>query len=420
MGVYAEEAERCIRCGFCNSVCPTTLTSIGFNPSKTSRGRLVLLQSAIQRGWPGPFSERFKELIDLCIGCTRCISVCPARIPIPTVMSAYRAAYIRVRGQSSLDRSERIIARYEDIVKLLSKVRGPAKRLILNGTTLYLFKRLAGFADDAPIPVPEGDALDSYFRKEPLKSGLTVHAYFADTYARYVKAGIGVSARRLLNEAGVELTFPPQSDSGILYWELGMWEKVKKLAQRNVDFLYQETVKGRRIVCTSPASTMMIREAYPQILDDQRCRAVAESVVDINELVHELANSGKLQADLRREVCSVHSTCLSQHLRLTDKIVESLELLGADVREVVTECCGSGGLWGSLKKNRPLSIEIGERLVKKLKTDEFIVSYSETCSQQISSLTNGRVEARLPHEALYTWLIHPKASNQISRISQAS
>gem|GEM_PF-465260 len=420
MGLYAEEAERCIRCGFCNSVCPTTLTSIGFKPSKTSRGRLVLLQSALQSGWPDPLSKNFKELIDLCIGCTRCVDVCPAGIPIPTVMSAYRAAYIGKRGVGSLDRPERVIANFEGFVRGLSRMNGWLRHLILTKPTLYLFKRLAGFADDALLPLPEGGVLDEVFRREALKSGLRVYAFFADTYARYVRPSIAVSARYLLNQAGIDLFLPPQRDSGILYWELGMWEKVKELARLNVESLHREAVKGRRIVCTSPASTMMLREVYPRILDEEKSREVAESVVDINELIHDFVHLGRISADLSRERCVTHSTCLSQHLRLTSLIADTLETLNVNVDKVLLDCCGSGGLWGMLEKNRALSREIGERLVRKLGTSGLVVSYSETCALQISSLTGRRVEAKLPHEALYSWILQPKARTPPANISPAS
>ncbi|GBC70280.1 Anaerobic glycerol-3-phosphate dehydrogenase subunit C [Candidatus Calditenuaceae archaeon HR02] len=420
MGAYADEAERCIRCGFCNSVCPTTLSSIGHIPSRTSRGRLVLLQSSLNNGTPHPFTPRFKELIDLCIGCLRCLNVCPARIPIPTVMSSYRRAYIIAVGEKMLSRGERMVAHYEPIVKYLSRAPAPLRKILLGKPLLQLFRRIGEFADDAPLPIPEGGALDKYFKKNAPRPGHRTLAYFSDTYARFVKPSVGISARELLRTAGIELTYPRQYDSGVILWELGFWERVAKLAARNVDSLFEEVEKGRRILCTSPASTLMLREVYPKLLDNEKSRTVSEAVVDINELINGLVESGRLSANLSGFSPILHSTCLSQHLNLTGQIAEAFEKLGAHIEGVVTECCGSGGLWGLFRKNRKLSTEIGGILLKRLGPGDTVLSYSETCAQQVISLTHGKKAVHLPHEALYNWVKRAITQYQAVHISQAS
>lgn len=420
MGPFADEAVRCIRCGFCNSVCPTTLTSIGYIPARTSRGRLVLLQSALEKGVPAPFTPRFKELINLCIGCLRCVSVCPARIPIPTVMSSYRYSYLKTQGSRGLMRGEQLLTHYESMVKSVSRLPPPLRQLILSRPILWIFKKVGGFADDAPIPTPEGGTLDKYFRENKPKPGHQIYAYFSDTFARFVRPSIGVSACELLEKAGIGLAYPRQYDSGVIYWELGLWDKVRELASQNVEALSEEVVKGRKILCTSPASTMMLRDVYPRVLDSMKSRLIASAVVDINELVASLVDSGKLQGSLNHVDCVIHSTCLSQHLHLTGQIVGAIETLGAHVVEVVSECCGSGGLWGLLRKNRGLSVEIGGKLVKRLKAGVTVLSYSETCSQQVESLTHGEIAVHLPHEALNYWLSKPATHPQAAHTSQAT
>lgn len=420
MGPYADEAERCIRCGFCNSVCPTTLSSIGHIPSRTSRGRLVLLQSSLEKGTPHPFTPRFKELIDLCIGCLRCVSVCPARIPIPTVMSSYRRAYtVAVRGKS-LSRGERVVVNYEPVVKYLSRAPGLLRKMLLGKPLLWLFRRVAGFADDAPLPIPEGGTLDNHFKNRKPRPGYQTLAYFSDTYARFVKPSIGISARELLRTAEIELVYPRQYDSGVIFWELGLWDKVKKLAALNVEILSGEVEKGRKILCTSPASTLMLREVYPRLLDNEKSRTVSEAVVDINELINSLVESGRLSANLSGLSFILHSTCLSQYLHLTSHIAGTFEKLGARVGGVATECCGSGGLWGLFRKNRGLSTEIGGKLLKRLGPSGAVLSYSETCAQQIISLTQGKKAVYLPHEALYNWVRRAATHYQSEHIAQAS
>ncbi len=396
MGVYAEEAERCIRCGFCNSVCPTTLTSIGYAPSRTSRGRLVMLQSTMILERPRPFDGGFKELIDLCFGCMRCLQVCPAGIPIPLVNSSFRAAYHAHTGGSRISRSERLLSSLGEVAPALNKYP-PLWRLLANRLSLRMLKAVAGLAKDAPIPVPEPRSLDTHLRGEQ-KAGYKLYALFADTYARYIRPSIGLDARHLLNKAGIDIYLPQQHDSGVIHLELGLWDKLRKLAALNTASLYKEAVEGRRILCTSPASTMMLREVYPQLVPGEASKTVADSVTDINELLYELVTEEGI-TDLRiRGTITLHSSCLSQHLKLTPKVRAVFESLGAQVEEVRTECCGSGGAWGLQRKNRALSVEIGSRLTARLSGT--VVSYSETCVEQIRSLGGGRFEAYLPHQAI--------------------
>ncbi len=396
MGVYAEEAERCIRCGFCNSVCPTTLTSIGYAPSRTSRGRLVMLQSTMLLERPRPFDSGFKELIDLCFGCMRCLQVCPAGIPIPLVNASFRAAYHAHTGGRRISRSERLLSSLGEAAPALNKYP-PLWRLIANRLSLRILKVVSGLASDAPIPVPEPRSLDTHLRGEQ-KYGYTLYAYFADTYARYIRPSIGLDARHLLNKAGIEIYLPPQHDSGVVHLELGLWDKLRKLAALNTTSLYKEASEGRRILCTSPASTMMLREIYPQLVPGEASRTVAESVIDINELFYELVSEGRI-TDLRISgTITLHSSCLSQHLKLTPKVRAVLESLGAQVEGVRTECCGSGGAWGLQRENRALSIEIGSRLTARLSGT--VVSYSETCVEQIRSLGGRGLEVYLPHQAI--------------------
>jgi Fe-S oxidoreductase len=119
------EALRCIRCGFCNSVCPTSLIPEAYKPSRTSRGRIVMIQAALTGMDIDLFEEDVAELMDLCYGCNRCLAVCPAGIPIPDLIRRYRAA-LRRRGKGT----DRITGFYVDALPKLFGLPGPLRRLL--------------------------------------------------------------------------------------------------------------------------------------------------------------------------------------------------------------------------------------------------------------------------------------------------
>lgn len=395
MGNMATEAERCIRCGFCNSVCPTTLIESAFAPARTCRGRLVLLQSAISLGLPDPFEEEFKDLIDLCFGCMRCINVCPAGIPIPHVMTHYRHSFLERMGRSALSRGEKLIARYHEFAAIAARL-APFLRLALsNGLARNLVSRIIGVAADAPIPIPEGGTLDEGLRRMP--PGNAKFAYFADTFARYVRPSIGMMAARLLRACGDSLILPPQRDSGITLMELGLFEELEGLARYNVDSLYEQVKLGRKVLTTSPAATLMLRMEYPRILGDEKSRAVSENVVDIHEYLLSSVNEARHHVKLRYREVVLHSTCFSQALRLTKIIRSFLEHIGCNVTEVREECCGIGGAWGLMSKHRKVSLEVGRKLFDRIR-GRVVISNSETCTLQITG--SGVARAFLPIEVL--------------------
>jgi len=111
---------------------------------------------------------------------------------------------------------------------------------------------------------------------------------------------------------------------------------------------------------------------------------VSRAVVDVCELLLEISETRPEALSLRERAVTVHSSCFSQHLDLTGKLVKALENLGAEVTSVRRECCGVGGVWGLLERNRAVSRRVAELLIPHLKGP--VVTYSETCQLQIAQL----------------------------------
>lgn len=344
---------------------------------------------------PDPFSERFKSLIDLCFGCWRCVPLCPAGIPIPRVMAQYRYSYLSRRGHGALEAAERLLSRYHRYARAAARYAWLINPMLSSRTARLILEKAFGIARDAPIPLPEGGTLDEHFRSMPPRSGMKQYAYFADTYARFFKPSIGIKARRVLNKLGIELRLPPQTDSGITMLEFGLHDELARHAALNVESLFREVERGRRIVCTSPAATLMLRKEYPELLSTRSARVVSESVLDVHELLEEHVSRGGPGLTPIHRSLTLHSSCFSQALGLTRLIEGTLRAMGCEISSVRSECCGIAGSWGLLKKNREKSLEVGSSLFRALGAGP-VVSNSETCVLQISH--SAGLEALLPLE----------------------
>ncbi len=390
--VELSEALRCIRCGFCNSVCPTSLIPEAYKPSRTSRGRIVMIQSALSGLDIDLFEEEVAELMDLCYGCNRCLAVCPAGIPIPDLIRSYRAA-LRRRGKGD----DRITGFYAETLPKLFSLPKPVRRLLISLAPSRLIAGYLGLSREVRPPVPEGVEVRELMRKlGVLGENDADLVYFADTYYRYVRPSSVKPLLLTLKRLGYTLSFPTQWDSGILFWERGDIEHLKSLAEKNVSSLAKEVEKGRRILTTSPASTLMLRSVYPKVLKTADAFDVSRAVVDVCELLLEISESRPDALALNERKVTVHSSCFSQHLDLTGKLVRALGNLGAEIVSVRNECCGVGGIWGLLEKNRSVSRRVAELLIPHLKGP--VVTYSETCQLQIAGLYGSRVY--LPFEVV--------------------
>ncbi|MBN2531815.1 MAG: 4Fe-4S dicluster domain-containing protein [Spirochaetales bacterium] len=108
-GIWQDEAKKCVECGACNTICPTCHCFLLYDQKKeetTARFRTwdscLLKNFARVAGGSNPrasrwmrLRNRFEKKFDYfpavfneyaCTGCGRCISACPAKIDIRTVL----------------------------------------------------------------------------------------------------------------------------------------------------------------------------------------------------------------------------------------------------------------------------------------------------------------------------------------------
>jgi Fe-S oxidoreductase len=384
LGTIQTYAKRCIHCGFCNAVCPTSNVATAYKEARTSRGRVILLQSILQGiGTADPYTTDFKHLIDLCYSCRRCVTVCPAGIPIPDLMSHARYAYQKRKGPLELTLGRRIFANYGTFDRIGSMV-GPLSNWMLRRRLVRKVMEWATHIDArALLPPFHAASFESWFKKQPRTHREKKIVYYVDSYANFNNPSLGMTVFALLDHLGYEVLLPPQKESGMPAIEYGLLGKARSLARYNVRNLAPYAKQGIPIVCSSPAASYLLREGYGTFLEDEDWPIVSKSVIDMAELLMQEYEKGNLRFKTNHaEHVIYHYCCLSKALSLALITKQLLSAAGIQLDEV-EDCCGGAGVWGTFKENYEMSSEIAAKLRAKIEPNSTVLTESETCRLQI-------------------------------------
>ncbi|MGC9134935.1 4Fe-4S dicluster domain-containing protein [Caldisphaera sp.] len=90
-----DEVNRCMYCGFCESVCPTI--SLGPHRGYGPRGRVNLIKEILKNN---TITEEVLSSIYSCLLCNACNLVCPAKIDIGRAVREVRAIINNYNKQS--------------------------------------------------------------------------------------------------------------------------------------------------------------------------------------------------------------------------------------------------------------------------------------------------------------------------------
>lgn len=120
-GIFtAELLERCVSCGYCLSVCPTyALTK---DEQSSPRGRISLMR-ALETGRLDEGDPTLLEQASQCLGCRACEPVCPAGVKYGELLEEWRDHQWRGRHRPPLASLLMLSVRWELPMRLAGKVR---------------------------------------------------------------------------------------------------------------------------------------------------------------------------------------------------------------------------------------------------------------------------------------------------------
>ncbi len=403
--VSAADAAKCMKCGFCMSVCPVYRTD--HLESHVARGRNMLIRMAEEKQIPD--KRAYGESLDTCLLCGRCQTVCPAKVPSTEINVSARQAFYVEQGATFW---QQIV--YRGILKQRSMMAW-----ILGGAALipglnhkggqplrHMADIMALFSRGVFIPRISPPFLarrmgTSLLPQNGCKPKGRV-AFFPGCGFEFFFSKAGYATAAALARVGYEVVYPKKMTCcGMAVYNGGDIRTAKQMAVRNMAALEQfdQIVTG----CATCGSTL---KNYGQWFSDDaefksRAMKLSERVFDFSEfMVRQDLDS--IRTRIRPVKVTYHDPChlkwhqgigeFPRQILQTVKGVELVEMNSADA------CCGLGGAFGVKHRSISLSIQASKMDAIKKSGAQKVVTACPGCMIQ---LMDGARRYGIPLEVMH-------------------
>ena len=403
-GGFSHLVELCNGCGTCRQtnsdvMCPTYRASK--EEIQTTRGRANMLRAAISGELDEDelYSERFqKEVLDLCVGCKGCKSDCPTGVDMAKLKAEVKHQYHQEEGTSLRSRLFGNIDRLSSLGSTFAPLSNWAQKL--PGSD-YLLEEVFGIAPERKLPTFTRETLEDWFEKRgprvPLADADEKVVLFPDTFTNYSYPEPGKAVVEVLEAAGVHVRIPDDvTASGRAAFSMGMLDKAREQARRNVETLAPYVEDGWSIVFIEPSDAVMFQDEYGDLLDGEDVTAVGASAYGICEYLDAHRVLDGVEFGAADEALTYHGHCNQKAINRDHHAANVLRQAGYDVDHLDSGCCGMAGSFGYEAEHYDLSQAIGRIIFDQVDASdgETVVAPGASCRTQLGDRPG---ESRPPH-----------------------
>ncbi len=400
LGPLKEIAEKCVRCGLCQSVCPV-FTELQ-KETAVARGKLSLMRKVFS-GSAG-YSEKLSTHLLQCLGCGACAESCPNGVKADELILAARALMVEHKGLSFpkwliLRKILNSVYLLPMLLKTGSLFQGLVFKKVPRESGLHLRFSLPYLNRDRLIPSLSNPSFLSQHaetsdsRNEQKKVGL-----FAGCSINYLFPEIGESTLRLLHRYQISARFPKgQSCCGLPAYGSGDLETARSLARRNMEAF--SSLELSQIVVPCASCFYFLKEGYPKLFaGDENVKSFTEKIVEPSTFFLNLVDGSTARhrspGENRKSRLTYHDPC---HLRRRMNIYQEPRRLLQHLPEVEfvemkqpNRCCGMGGSFNFVYYD--LSRKILQRKLDDIEATkaEFVVTSCMGCMIQLRDGIHGR------------------------------
>ncbi|MFP5213187.1 MAG: L-lactate dehydrogenase (quinone) large subunit LdhH [Acidobacteriota bacterium] len=345
------QALRCIRCGGCANVCPIYRMVGGHNYGHVYIGAIGLILTYFYHG-----RENARAIVENCLNCQACKSVCPAGIDLPHLIKEVYRAVIADEGKKPLKNAllGRVLKDRKLFHFLLRRAWLAQKPLMGEGPFLRhlpsLFTGAHGFKS---LPaIAKSPLRDRWERINPrIESPRYRVAFFGGCLVDFVYPEQGEAMLQAMRDHAVQVEFPmEQSCCGLPALMAAEREAAIETALLNIKAMEAEKFDYIVTLCASCASHF--KENYPKLLGENgEAGQFASKVIDFSSfMINVLQVDSKTGEGEERCKAAYHAPChLCRGLGVTIEPRELIEKAGYEYVPSQDEdvCCGFAGSYSA-------------------------------------------------------------------------
>ncbi len=375
-GSFADAANRCVGVGKCRQhehpkgavMCPSY--QVTREEEHSTRGRARLLFEMLNGHRDGPVEEGWRstavrDALDLCLACKGCKTDCPANVDMATYKAEFLAHHyagrLRPRSHYALG-----------WLPLMATTVGRSRTAgVVNAITHapllpHVLTRMAGL-EQREIPLFARESLQQWAADRgsspPGPHGRVL--LWPDTFTNYFHPHVGLSAVRVLEEAGWDVDVPAEPlCCGLTWISTGQLATAKRVLRRTSARLAEHVRAGGLVVGLEPSCTAVFRSDAPELLPDNRDIArLRDQTVTLSELLLD-HTPGWLPTTVPGDLHALAQVHCHQHaITGWDKDQELLAGTGVSVERLQSGCCGLAGNFGFERGHLDVSRACAEQVL---------------------------------------------------------
>lgn len=381
---YKLNIDSCLKCSYCNTVCPVLKVFPDY-PGPKKLGSDI---ERFRREGLG-FGE---DWVDYCLGCGQCSLACPNQVAV----SQYIAEAKAHQKKAGIKKVRDYFLARPALLGKMSAGTAPVSNSLL--TVAGPLMPIAGITPKRKLPEYSSKPLRGSMINGPKSDQQKKIVFFPGCFIKYNQPSLGETAIKILERAGCLVEIARTDCCGLPAYA----DKKESLAaaENNILALEDSVIKGLKIVtlCTSCGNTLKSEyvNLFPQ---DERlgklAGLIAANTYDFGELAADFLAEGRLKlpnSSTNRKL-AYHAPC---HLKAQGIGKPWLNILkgipGLEVADLDAGCCGMSGTYGFRTEKYDISMRIGENLftaIKEYKPDQ-VISECAGCRMQIEHGTKAQ------------------------------
>jgi anaerobic glycerol-3-phosphate dehydrogenase C subunit len=381
-----EASGICSGCGKCRSYCPIAMKVL--DEAALGRAKATLIRGYLNGTVNRRILEspKLQEVFDACVNCKRCLTECPSGADIPWLAIMGRSYVVNRDGEPF---GQRVLASTRQLCQA-SSLFAPLANM---ANTIKPFRKgleaFVGLDARRTLPKFPSRTLLKMMEGRPRKTSDKKVAFFVGCFTNFNDPeDDGLATVEILEKNGYEVILPDLRCCGIARMSAGAVDQIGEDIRFNLYKLSEFADKAIPIVFSESSCALAVKLEYPKITGSEEAAQVAKSCEDIYSFLMQLHLKGELNLDFGRMALKLgyHNPCHLRALGVTGEPVDLLSLIpGVSVQTYSDQCCGISGNFGLKQKNYELSMQIGERLFKEIKTSDAdeLVTGCGACAMQI-------------------------------------